>query len=312
MALTTKLAVEMCTEMCKNMIQGFTARKSRGISKKSAPGAIMAERAAQQESHSQTNLYRAVSSITTFRAKDPDPKAVDDGTMLGVRIEVMRRGQFLRSYYVLLNRPYRNEASAESLTVEQSKWLRIHRHTVPPAVPIKSLEARYLPPLRSTQGGSDESDLRRQDLSKFARMLRRYVARYHNRLAGIADLRRATGLSERRPDAQKPDAQKSDENAQLFVDSLGKEHVGWSGLTDISTADVEARQIQLEWADGRRGRITLEHGGKITNHRVYKAEGGRDMQREKQLVGDANTLYDLVTRVSAMTDQPAEAEVRDQ
>lgn len=60
----------------------------------------------KQALHNQECTYRACASITTFRIRDPDPHAVDQGNVLGIRIDVGSSGKFIRPYYIMLNRPY--------------------------------------------------------------------------------------------------------------------------------------------------------------------------------------------------------------
>ncbi|KAG6020100.1 hypothetical protein E4U41_002970, partial [Claviceps citrina] len=88
-------------------------------------------RSKQQQAYMQQCVYRISAPVTSFKVRDPDPHAVDGGHVLGLRFEVMSRGQFLRPYYVMLNRPYPGS----------KKHLRVHRHTVPPAVPLAGLAA---------------------------------------------------------------------------------------------------------------------------------------------------------------------------
>ncbi|PFH55717.1 hypothetical protein XA68_17736 [Ophiocordyceps unilateralis] len=139
----------------------------------------LATRARQNGAYTQRCNYRTSAPITAFKVQDPDPCAVDDGNVLGLRFEVMSRGQFHRPYYVMLNRPYIESGSRN---------LRLHRHTLPPPVAVKALAARHLP-------GPDA----RQDLQRFVAELRRDMTRYHNRMGVAADLRRRLGLHHRVP-----------------------------------------------------------------------------------------------------------------
>ncbi|KAK0656002.1 Cenp-O kinetochore centromere component-domain-containing protein [Cercophora newfieldiana] len=134
-------------------------------------GQKLLSRFTSQQAHNQQCLYRACAGLTTFLARDPDPNAVDGGSILGLRIEVVSRAKFLRPYYVLLNRP-----------LPGSSYLRVHRHTIPACIPLAGLAARYLP---APSGGV------KQDLARFARALRREAVRYHHRLGAVADLRKA-------------------------------------------------------------------------------------------------------------------------
>jgi len=222
-------------------------------------------RAAAQRAHNQQNLYRACAGITTFRARDPDPHAVDSGAILGLRIEVVSRAKFLRPYYVLLNRPFPDHRS----------HLRVHRHTVPPCVPLSGLAARYLPPPGKPQ-----------ELARFAKALRREVVRYHHRMGVIADLRKAAGLG------RSSKSQAGDEGEEDDVDQQrGK-------LVSITAADAEAKQITIEWADGKTGRLVMGDDGDIVNM-VVVGESGRDHDAVRELLGGAERVEDIAKRLTS-------------
>ncbi|KAK4234034.1 hypothetical protein C8A03DRAFT_47545 [Achaetomium macrosporum] len=240
----------------------------------------LVSQSALQQAHNQQCLYRACAGITTFRARDPDPHAVDGGAILGLRIEVVSRARFLRPYYVLLNRPYPGP--------EASRHLRVHRHTLPPCIPLAGLAARYLP--APTVGGKSGSSSRedgdagaaraqqKQDLARFARALRREVVRYHHRLGIIADLKKAAGLGRPRSgEGESPERQ----------------------LVDISPADAEAKQLTIEWADGRTGRLVMGDDGEILKL-VVVGENGRDREAGRDLLGGAVRVEDVVKRLATL------------
>ena len=220
---------------------------------------------ALQEAHNQQSLYRACATLTTFRARDPDPRAVDAGAILGLRVEVVSRARFLRPYYVLLNRPYSG-----------NRRLRVHRHTLPPCIPLAGLAARYLPPPppRAGQGGDDGAE---QDLARFARALRREVVRYHHRLGIVADLRKAAGLGGK-------------------GEAAGGNELR---LADISPADAEAKQLTIEWEDGRTGRLAMGDDGEIVKL-VVVGENGRDREAGRDLLGAAVRVEDVVKRLAGL------------
>ncbi|KAK0749522.1 Cenp-O kinetochore centromere component-domain-containing protein [Schizothecium vesticola] len=231
-------------------------------------------RADAQLAHNQQSLYRACASLTTFRARDPDPNAVDAGAILGVRVEVVSRAKFLRPYYVLLNRPYGGSGS-------RSRHLRVHRHTVPPCIPLAGLAARYLAPPPSN-GGQEEG---KQDLAKFARALRRELVRYHHRLGVVADLRKAAGLGGKKATGD-------------GEEGGGEDGEGGDGrLVDISAADAEAKQISIQWADGRTGRLVMGDDGEIVKV-VAVGDHGRDREAVRQLFGDAKTVGEVARRLA--------------
>jgi central kinetochore subunit Mal2/MCM21 len=219
--------------------------------------------------------------------QDPDPNAVDGGTVLGLRIEAMTRAKFLRPYYVFLNRPY---ASAP----EHRKLLRVHRHTVPPSIPLAGLAARYLPPpplSTSTRDGDGGDEVARdgthgqgtanQDLARFAKALRREIVRYHNRLSAIADLRKTAGLNKKKS----AEDQEEPENA----------------LLDILPADAEAKQIAIQWSDGRTGRLVMDDDGEVAKLLVF-GEKGQDRETARALLGvdEVVRVEEVGRRLSAM------------
>lgn len=234
------------------------------------------ERLEKQQAYIQQCLYRACAGITTFRVQDPDPNAVDGGRVLGIRIEVMTRAKFLRPYYVFLNRPY-------SGSDRRKRYLSLHRHTVPPCIPLNGLAARYLPaPKPAGSGdaiGAEATKERRQDLSRFVRTLRREAVRYHNRVAVIADLRKAVGL-----DGKKREA---------------RERAGESPIFAISAADTEAKQIRIDWKDGRSGRLVVGDDGDVVKL-VVVGEGVRDRELARGLLGGGSRLEDVARQLEAV------------
>lgn len=236
------------------------------------------ERLEKQIAYDQHCLYRACAGITTFRVRDPDPNAVDGGNVLGVRIEVMTRSKFLRPYFVLLNRPYSGDE-------RRRRYLRVHRHTVPPCIPLSGLAARYLPapPKPAATGGGEKGEAatargKRQDLSRFVRSLRREIVRYHNRVSVIADLRRAVGL-----DGKRRDAEELAESSPLLA---------------ISAADIEAKQVRVDWKDGRSGRLVIGDDGDVVKLVVF-GDMGRDRELTRELLSDGSRLEDVARKLAS-------------
>ncbi|KAH8590076.1 Cenp-O kinetochore centromere component-domain-containing protein [Bisporella sp. PMI_857] len=206
--------------------------------------------ASLQQTHAQENLYRACASITTFRIQDPDPNAVDGGKVLGIRIDVSSHGKFVRPYYVMLNKPFAG-----------SELMRIHRHTLPPCIPLSSLATQHLPDPHQS-GGVVKG--KKQDLRMFVRSLRREVIGYHNRTSVIKLLRKEFKLDE------------------VSKSSKGKERERI--IVDISAADAEAKQVRIEWTDGRIGRCVVNNCGEVQKC-VIIGEDGRDREIERQILG---------------------------
>ncbi|EFQ26711.1 cenp-O kinetochore centromere component [Colletotrichum graminicola] len=218
-------------------------------------------RSKAQDAHDQQCLYRACATVTTFKVRDPDPNAVDRGHVLGIRIEIMSDAKFRRPYYVVLNRPYK-----------ESRHLRVHRHTIPPCIPLAALAARHLPAPKP----ADDEEQKPQDLSRFVRTLRREIVRFHNRTAVIGDLQKAAGLR---------GSGNTDEDSERAV-------------TSITAADIEAKQISIEWADGRAGRLVMSEDGQIQKLVVLGSEG-RDRGVTRDLLGDSHRVEDVAQRLAS-------------
>ncbi|VUC33226.1 unnamed protein product [Clonostachys rosea] len=210
-----------------------------------------------QETHQQQCLHRICNPVTAFKVHDPDPNAVDDGHVLGLRFEVMSRSQFLKPYYVMLNRPY-SKFSA----------LRVHRHTLPSAIPLAGLAARHLPAPKPEDGNPPL-----QDLDQFVRTLRREIIRYHNRLGISADLRRALGLHQVTEEDTEP-----------------------TSIVEVGIADIEAKQIKLTWADERHGRLVMDDDGKVTKFSVFGVDG-RDWETTKSLFDRPQRIEEVVEKL---------------
>lgn len=234
--------------------------------------------------HKQQSLYRAGASVTAFRVRDPDPNAVDGGRVLGLRFDVMMGAQFLRPYYVLLNRDNeRSRPGGRSRTTQTTQTdaeapLRVHRHTVPPSVPLGGIATRYLGATQYAPSGPKSPDL-----YGFARATRRALVRYHNRLAVIGDLRKSVQQK-----ASKAAAEAASSGIEIDASTL---------LADVSGADAEAKQIRFDWADGRTGRLVLDDDGDIQKMVVIGATGARDRAAVRALLGDEKTAMGLVKRM---------------
>ncbi|OAA61614.1 Centromere protein Cenp-O [Niveomyces insectorum RCEF 264] len=250
---------------------------------------------ASYATHKQQSLYRAGSSITAFRVRDPDPNAVDGGRVLGLRLDIMMGAQFLRPYYVLLNRDVNQRRTRsrpqQDGTSKASGPLRVHRHTVPPSIPLAGLATRYLgTPSRissSSSSSSSPSQAASPDLYGFARALRRALVGYHNRLAVIGDLRRAV--------QQQTSANAAAESTSGDADSVQNS----KALVDVSGADAEAKQIRLDWTDGRTGRLILDDDGDIQNLVVIGTAGVRDRVAARELLAGETTAMGLVRRLNS-------------
>lgn len=214
----------------------------------------------EQRKHVLSSLYRTTSSITSFAVQDPDPNAVNKGKLLGLRIEAFANKRFTRPYYVFLNQP-----NAENTS------LRIHRHTIPPAIPLAFLAAKFLP---QPKNGIEM----KQDLGTFLRKLRGQIQSYHNRLASIGSLRKGLRVDE----------------VRKFRDE-GDEDV--EGVMDVSAIDAEAKQLRIEWADGGIGRVEIGTTGQVVRS-VVTGVGGRNRDRERDIMSGYQRVEGLLERLS--------------
>jgi central kinetochore subunit Mal2/MCM21 len=136
-------------------------------------------------------------------------------------------------------------------------------------------------------GGSGERE-KQQDLARFARALRREVVRYHHRLGVVADLRRAAGITGRKgAEGEDGDDEGEEESRRP------------NRLVEITPADAEAKQLTLEWADGRTGRLVIGDDGQIVKL-VVLGDNGRDREAGRDLLGGAVRVEEVVRRLAAM------------
>lgn len=167
--------------------------------------------------------------------------------------------KFQRPYYVFVNKPYKG-----------SQLFRVHRHTVPPCIPLAALAAKYLP---TPSAGADLQKAKKQDFQRFVKTLRREVANYHNRVTVVTGLKDAFGLGEEKNRGK----------------GKGREQL----IADIGLADAEAKQIRIEWVDGRIGRIVVDSSGEIQKC-VITGQEGRDRELERKILGGQKRMEDLV------------------
>ncbi|KAL9116579.1 MAG: hypothetical protein Q9187_006897, partial [Circinaria calcarea] len=208
-----------------------------------------------QRQQNEQNTYRLATGATLFESHDPDPHAPDSGRAIGVRIEVFDRSSrtFGKPHYLLLNRPY-----------PSSSALRVHRHTIPPCIPLPALAARYLPSPPSTSSvGDEDADVevlktrkaRKQDLPRLVRELRREIISYQRRQEIVRKLREefTVGATER------------------------------SELKDVKATDAEVTDIRIDWRDGKVGRIRMSKTGQVEKVLVIGEDGQRDRATERKI-----------------------------
>ncbi|KAG5912680.1 hypothetical protein E4U42_002013, partial [Claviceps africana] len=124
-----------------------------------------------------------------------------------------------------------------------------------------------------------------QNLDRFVRTLRREIVRYHNRLGVSADLRRRLGLH----------------------DSGTAQDARPNALVEVGIADIEAKQINLAWADERTGRLVMDDDGKVVKFVVFGVEG-----RDWEASGDIFTKDDSIEDVARKLEEYMEASMREE
>lgn len=236
----------------------------------------------QQSKRNLENTYRACAGVTAYKVKDPDSCAANNGDILGISIEVPVNGSFVDTYHVLFTLS----------TYEDSKRLRIHKHTIPSCIPLQQLANKWLP-----QGATDTDRPKgtEQNLVKFGRALRRELVSWHMRLQSVQDLRKEAKL----PDAQAEDVVGGDVvsggrvlNAFVSDDSSDAEEDDVDGpvrIIDIET-DASVRQVTVAWSDGRTAILVVTKDGRVEKA-ICRARGGnRDVVSSTKAVGPLGSL----------------------
>ncbi|KAF2274470.1 uncharacterized protein EI97DRAFT_357363, partial [Westerdykella ornata] len=226
--------------------------------------------------------------VTAYRVKDPDPNAVDNGNLLGVRIDVSVEAKFVDTYHVLFNRP----------NTRFRTMLKIHRHTIPPCIPLRQLANRYLPQLRK-----DSSPEVEQDLIRFGKLLRKELVSWHLRSAAVESLRREAGVLDPKvrkgAETQGPSYGKvlnafmSDEENE-GDDSGVEERItgrqdGPAKIIEVES-DLAVRQISLVWSNGQTAVAQIAKDGEIVRGAVRTRDGERLPQLERLLSGRMDGL----------------------
>ncbi len=220
----------------------------------------------QQSKRNLENAYRACAGVTAYKVKDPDPHAAHNGDILGISIEIPINGGFTDTYHVLLS-------------VEDSKRLRIHRHTIPSCVPLQQLANKWLP-----QGTRDVNSARdaEQDVVSFGRALRRELVSWHMRLQTVRNLRKEARLRDADADADAED----DENGFIsggkvlnaFVSDDSSDAEPDDGDDPARIMEIEAdaavRQVTVTWSDGHTAILLVTKDGRV-ERAICKGRGGR-------------------------------------
>jgi central kinetochore subunit Mal2/MCM21 len=204
--------------------------------------------------------------VTAFRVQDPDPHAVDDGRVLGVRFDVVstRTREFVPPYYVFLVRTQPTEEGEEDV------W-KVHKHTVPPAVPLGSLARRYIPVLEEQEQelGGDGDGVSgvegKQDLDAFVRAVRR-------ELVGMVKRKDALGMLEK-------------EGKEARV------------IEEFRIVDGVGREVEMETDDGIVIRLMIDMSGENIEKVVVRSSKGRRRDVERTIMRDEARLNAVVQKL---------------
>jgi central kinetochore subunit Mal2/MCM21 len=243
----------------------------------------------QQSRRNLKSTYRACAGVTAYKVQDPDPNAVDNGNVLGVRIEVSVRSKYVETYHVLFNRP---SATHETM-------LRVHHHTIPPCIPVRQLAEKFMPQTRRDVGKTTE-----QHLIRFGRLLRKELVSWHLRTTAVEQLRIEAGLSD--PKARERALPKepaygkvlnafvSDDEEDLDEEDALNRQAGPIRITDIET-DMAVRQITITWSHGQTAVFDVSKDGEIVRGVVKSAYGVRSHELGRMGMG---RIEGLVRRLS--------------
>ena len=248
--------------------------------------------AEKQSKRNLENVYRACAGVTAFRVKDPDPYAVDDGNILGVRIEVSVGGKFVETYSVLFNRP----------DTQRKNVLKIHKHSIPPCIPLQALANKWLP---VTRKDAEMATVPEQNLVKFGRSLRKELVSWHMRSAAIEKLRVEAGLEDKTAKQEKEIQQlaigkvlnafvSDDEESDEDDDEFQRRRRGPVKITELE-ADTAGRELTITWTNGRVGVFKVAKDGQVDKAVVRNEDGSSDPALGRKAIG---RLEGLVQRLS--------------
>lgn len=247
---------------------------------------------------------RATGGVTAFRVQDPDPCAVNGGRVLGVRFDVfsVKKRAFVPPFFVFLVRVREEEENGDGVgggvaedlqgvdgqsrvdDEEGMQLLRVHKHTIPPVVPVVALAQRYLPVLSA----DDEEDVdepngldapknlpTKQDLGKFVRAIRK-------ELVGMV----------RRKDALEA----------LEVDCTSRSH-GSRLATRFAVMDGLGREVEMELRQGEVVKLLINMGGEKVEKVIVRTRGSdkglgqRRRDVERAVMRNGGTLNGIIDRI---------------
>ncbi|KAF2489048.1 hypothetical protein BU16DRAFT_496923 [Lophium mytilinum] len=248
----------------------LNTNRPRGVQKPAHRSA--ASLISKQQKHTTHSLHRALAGCTAYKVQDPDPHAVDSGRVLGVQIEVFIEGAFLPPYHILLNRPY--------ATYPQT--LKIHKHTLPPCIPLAQLARKHLPQPNKNDGSEPV-----QDLQKLVRAVRWEAQSWHLRVAAVERLREEAGLGE---DEEVGIMQGLDVDAnpsEMLNGYVAPAKAGPRRKGRIVTVDSDraVTVVSIEWMGGLGVKMRVKKDGEVEKGVARWRSGERDERTERAVLG---------------------------
>jgi central kinetochore subunit Mal2/MCM21 len=235
-----------------------------------------AQRAVEQQSkRNLENIYRACAGVTAYKVKDPNPNAINNGNILGISIDVAICGKFIETYHVLLN--WRERIG--------NRLLRIHKHTIPPCIPLQQLANKWLP----TTWKDAEIDPE-QDLVRFGRLLRKELVSWHMRVKAVEELKKEAGLS-----SQTSREEKDDEvgNVGKVLNAFVSDDEASSDIEEDGIEDGPLRIIDIE---NNAAVMIVTKDGRIENAVCRARDGSRDLAMGRKAIGP---IAGLIRRLKA-------------
>jgi central kinetochore subunit Mal2/MCM21 len=245
-----------------------------------------------QQQRNAENIHRACAGVTAYKVRDPDPGAVNNGNILGVRIEVAIRGRFIETYHVLFNRP--NE--------RHKLMLKIHKHTIPSCIPLQALRNKWMP---STE--RDKGEMVEQKLVQFGRGLRRELVAWHLRMEAVERLRVDAGLGDKASrevkESREPATGKilnafvsdDEDEEEEEEEATRQRHDGPVTIIEIE-ADMGVRELNVIWSSGQIGVFGITKDGNVEKAVVTTAAGVRVSAMSRKALG---RIEGLVQRLAA-------------
>lgn len=244
----------------------------------------------EQATRNIENIYRACAGVVAYKVRDPDPNAINNGNILGVSIDVSISGRFIETYHVLLNSKERGDG----------RTLQIHKHTIPPCIPLQQLANRWLPNGKNDAGDTPEPE---QDLVRFGRRLRKELVAWHLRVYTVENLRKEAGLkiplSMEGQEFGSTDTGKilnafvSDDDAGSDEEEPDDTHANVQ-IVDVE-ADAAVREMTILWSDGRTAVMSISKDGKIEKAVCRAKDGTRDVGLSRKAIGPIGGLIRRLT-----------------